>query len=67
VLELLVKKMDTINLTEAKLNLESIYSQVLTNYTGAVSLFVGTTRDNFEGKKVKLMKLIKLLLSYQTV
>lgn len=45
--------MDTVNLTETKLNLDSIYYQVLTNYTGAVSLFVGTTRDNFEGKKVK--------------
>ncbi|KAI9558650.1 hypothetical protein GHT06_015439 [Daphnia sinensis] len=44
--------MDIITLVEDKLDVNFIYSQVVENSTGAVSLFVGTTRDNFEGKKV---------------
>lgn len=44
--------MDIIKLVEDKLDVNSIYSQVVVHATGAVSLFVGTTRDNFEGKKV---------------
>jgi molybdopterin synthase catalytic subunit len=44
--------MDIIKLEEEQLNVNSIYSEVVENSTGAVSLFVGTTRDNFEGKKV---------------
>ena len=44
--------MDIIKLGEEKLDVNSIYSQVVAHSSGAVTLFVGTTRDNFEGKKV---------------
>lgn len=44
--------MDIITLAEEKLDVNSIYSQVVEDSTGAVSLFVGTTRDNYEGRKV---------------
>ncbi|XP_046458269.1 molybdopterin synthase catalytic subunit-like [Daphnia pulex] len=44
--------MDIINLVEEQLDVNSIYSKVVEHSTGAVSLFVGTTRNNFEGKKV---------------
>lgn len=44
--------MDIIILVEDKLDVNLIYSQVVEDSTGAVSLFVGTTRDNYEGKKV---------------
>ena len=49
-----MEPMDIIKLTEDVLDVNSIYSQVVANSTGAVSLFVGTTRDNFEGIKVQL-------------
>lgn len=44
--------MDIIILVEDKLDVNLIYSEVVEDSTGAVSLFVGTTRDNYEGKKV---------------
>ena len=44
--------MDIIKIDAAILDVNQIYSQVVVNSIGAVSLFVGTTRDNFEGKKV---------------
>lgn len=46
--------MDIIRLIDEKLDVNSIYSQVVAHSTGAVSLFVGTTRDNFEGKTVRV-------------
>ncbi|KAK6621649.1 hypothetical protein RUM44_001456 [Polyplax serrata] len=44
--------MNWIKLTHDKLNVESIYNMVCSPEFGAVSLFVGTTRNNFEGKTV---------------
>jgi molybdopterin synthase catalytic subunit len=44
--------MNFIKLTEDQLNINDIYSKVVAQSTGAVSLFVGTTRDHFEDKKV---------------
>ncbi|CAH0728615.1 unnamed protein product, partial [Brenthis ino] len=44
--------MDHLKLTVDKLSVEEISDLVVNDSCGAVSLFVGTTRDNFEGKKV---------------
>lgn len=44
--------MDSILITSSKLDVNDIYSGVVAHSAGAVSLFVGTTRDHFEGKKV---------------
>ena len=44
--------MDIVKLTDSKLDVNEIYLQVSHSSTGAVSLFVGTTRDMFEDKKV---------------
>jgi len=41
-----------IEVVEADLSLERCYQFVASPCCGAVSTFVGTTRDNFEGKKV---------------
>lgn len=51
--------MDIINLVEEQLDVNSIYSKVVEHSTGAVSLFVGTTRNNFEGKKVMSIWIIQ--------
>ncbi|KAL0819415.1 hypothetical protein ABMA28_007523 [Loxostege sticticalis] len=44
--------MDHLKLTVDKLSVEAISDLVIDDSCGAVSIFVGTTRDNFEGKKV---------------
>lgn len=44
--------MDIVKLTEDKLDINEIYSKMVSHSAGAVSLFVGTTRDTFENKKV---------------
>lgn len=44
--------MDIVKLTKEKLHIESIYDMVCSAEFGAVTLFVGTTRDHFEGKTV---------------
>ncbi|XP_053613395.1 molybdopterin synthase catalytic subunit [Plodia interpunctella] len=44
--------MDHLKLTVDVLSVDVISDLVLDNTCGAVSIFVGTTRDNFEGKKV---------------
>jgi len=44
--------MDYLKLTEESLSVDSILKLVSSEKCGAVSMFVGTTRDNFEGKKV---------------
>lgn len=44
--------MDNLKLTDEKLRLETISDLVTSPDCGAVSIFVGTTRDNFEGKNV---------------
>ncbi|XP_065340421.1 molybdopterin synthase catalytic subunit isoform X2 [Cloeon dipterum] len=44
--------MDTVKLTYDKLSVEEATAAVTSPKCGAVSLFVGTTRDNFDEKKV---------------
>lgn len=44
--------MNFIELTQQKLDINKISELVTDECCGAVSLFVGTTRDNFEEKKV---------------
>jgi len=44
--------MDIVKLTEAKINVDEVCDSVAAEGCGAISLFVGTTRDNFENKKV---------------
>ncbi|KAM3959335.1 molybdenum cofactor synthesis 2B [Aphomia sociella] len=44
--------MDHLKLTVDVLSVDSISSLVVDDSCGAVSIFVGTTRDNFDGKKV---------------
>jgi len=49
---LLYYTMDDINITHKPLDVGAISASVTDCNTGATSLFVGTTRDNFDGKKV---------------
>lgn len=44
--------MDHLKLTNDKLSVDEVMEIVKSPKCGAVSLFVGTTRDNFEDKKV---------------
>ena len=44
--------MDLIQITNSRLDVAAISASVTDQSTGATSLFVGTTRDNFQGKKV---------------
>uniref|UniRef100_A0A6M2DPS9 Molybdopterin synthase catalytic subunit n=1 Tax=Xenopsylla cheopis TaxID=163159 RepID=A0A6M2DPS9_XENCH len=44
--------MNFIKLTYETLDVQSISEQVTHNCCGAVSMFIGTTRDNFDGKQV---------------
>ena len=44
--------MDLIQITNTRLDVAAISDSVTDQCTGATSLFVGTTRDNFQGKKV---------------
>jgi molybdopterin synthase catalytic subunit len=44
--------MDLIEVTESALNLDKLVSFVGSPNAGAISTFMGTTRDNFENKKV---------------
>lgn len=44
--------MDIIKLTHDKLSVDEALEAVTASNCGAVSLFVGTTRDNFENKEV---------------
>lgn len=46
------KPKDIILLTMEKLSVDEVSQLVISPQCGAVSLFVGTTRNNFEGKKV---------------
>lgn len=43
---------DIVRFTAEKLSVEAVSQLVTSPLCGAVSLFVGTTRDNFEGKRV---------------
>lgn len=44
--------MDHLHLSHDKLSVEEISGLVTDDSCGAISVFAGTTRDNFEGKKV---------------
>ncbi|XP_051039035.1 molybdopterin synthase catalytic subunit isoform X1 [Phodopus roborovskii] len=46
------KPKDIIQFTAEKLSVDEVSHLVISPLCGAVSLFVGTTRNNFEGKKV---------------
>ncbi|KAL0269851.1 UNVERIFIED_CONTAM: hypothetical protein PYX00_007449 [Menopon gallinae] len=48
--------MDRVWLTKEKLNVEEIYNSVCSPEYGAVTLFVGTTRNSFEGKVVEKLE-----------
>lgn len=43
---------DNLELTYDKLSLDRVNDLVKSNKCGAISIFVGTTRDNFDGKEV---------------
>ena len=43
---------DFIHITEKALDVQEISEKVTEPSTGATSLFIGTTRDHFQGKKV---------------
>ena len=45
--------MDDVRLSLEKLYVSEVYGCATSDDCGAVSLFVGTTRDNFDGKKVR--------------
>ena len=47
---------DFIGLESSKLNINDIIEIVISANCGAVSSFIGTTRDNFEDKKVWINK-----------
>ena len=42
----------SVGLSESPINLQNGYDFVRSNASGAITSFVGTTRDNFDGKKV---------------
>lgn len=44
--------MNYLKISKEKLSVEEITNLVASEKCGAVSLFIGTTRDNFEGKTV---------------
>ncbi|XDC83507.1 hypothetical protein R6Z07F_014680 [Ovis aries] len=46
------KSKDIIKFTSEKLSVDEVSQLVISPLCGAISLFVGTTRNNFEGKKV---------------
>ncbi|XP_006061167.1 molybdopterin synthase catalytic subunit isoform X1 [Bubalus kerabau] len=46
------KSKDIIKFTPEKLSVDEVSQLVISPLCGAISLFVGTTRNNFEGKKV---------------
>lgn len=44
--------MDHLKLTQDKLSVEEVSNLVVDDKCGAISVFVGVTKDNFDGKKV---------------
>lgn len=44
--------MDYVQLVNNKIDVDQIYNLILDDGCGACSVFVGTTRDSFDGKKV---------------
>jgi len=57
--------MNYLKLTTDKLDINLVNDLVSHESCGAVSLFVGTTRDNFEEKTVSHRNLFFLLLFFQ--
>lgn len=51
---------DFVGLQSSQLNINDIIQIVVSPNCGAVSTFIGMTRDNFEEKKVGLIKNISL-------
>lgn len=47
--------MNYLKLTSDKLNLNDINDLVVNEGCGGVAFFIGTTRDNFEDKKVRII------------
>lgn len=47
---------DTVLLTQETLSVEAANKAVIRDYAGGTSLFVGTTRETFEGKVVTLLE-----------
>ncbi|XP_066274300.1 molybdopterin synthase catalytic subunit-like isoform X2 [Branchiostoma lanceolatum] len=47
-----VQGKDDIKLTSDQLNIEELTTLVTSPTSGAISVFIGTTRNNFDGKKV---------------
>lgn len=62
-----MSSMNFIHLTEDKLDINAISDRVTDESCGAISLFVGTTRDNFDDKKVgrRTMLFLSIFLNYQ--
>lgn len=48
--------MDFIEITKEVINVEILAAKVLSPSCGAISCFLGTTRDNFKGKKVRWLE-----------
>ena len=46
--------MDFVKLTHDPIDLTDMVKSVTSPKCGAISTFIGTTRDNFEGKKVRI-------------
>lgn len=46
--------MDIIQLSQEPIDINGLIEQVSSPNCGAISTFIGTTRDNFENKKVSL-------------
>ena len=44
--------MNIVKITKTPLNLNVLTGEVTSESCGAISVFLGTTRDNFNGKKV---------------
>lgn len=47
-----------VKLSHSTLHVDEIYRSVVSPKCGAVSLFVGTTRDNFEGLMVRNVQIL---------
>ena len=51
-----MKRKNIVEITPSKINLNEVAESVGDDGSGATSLFVGTTRDNFKGKFVKRLE-----------
>lgn len=49
-------QMDFIEITENVIHVERLTARVTSPSSGAISVFLGTTRDHFKGKKVKKLE-----------